>query len=174
MNECSSCCCCMYYGVKTRRTWYTGCNGWSILPLLIYRLGPAVLTALRCAQVCQMCTSMWLTGQTTISQNLALEMMEYFEIMGYYVGVSSLKWWVYPASQSFWVMYQNEHDVFLHRQEAMEGLSLVTKRNFTDWKKKAVEQRKCLWGNKIWQWQTNIACIDRRYPIILVHWSIAD
>ena len=41
-------------------------------------------------------------------------------------------------------------------------------------KKKTVEQRKCLWGNKIWQWQTNIACIDRRYPINLVHWSIAD
>ena len=66
--------------------------------------------------------------------------MEYFEIMGYYVGVSSLKWWVYPASQSFWVMYQNEHDVFLHRQEAMEGLSLVTKRNFTDWKKKQLSK----------------------------------
>jgi hypothetical protein len=73
---------------------------------------------------------------------------------------------------AFGVMYQDEDDVFLYCQKAMEGLFLVTKRNFTEWEKQISKGSVCYEtgsGSDIEQigidTTSNYVSLDRRYKI---------
>jgi len=76
---------------------------------------------------------------------------------------------------AFDVMYPDEDDFyfFLHCQKAMEGLFLVKKRNFTEWKKQRISKGSVCYetrsGSDIEQigidMTNNYVSLDRRYKI---------